>query len=1170
MPTDEQIAALDELNNRRSRMTPQQRTALDELRSRAGLPHPSRVPGTVAYQAAQRQPRMQAATAQAQREARPTIGDKIGRTLKGAWDTTGATVDPMGRQMNAWAREHPVTTMAFPFMPAAATLTEGMIEGVKARGTDMGESIGRGDYLRATGDAIAIGTAPVGGTALADVADTLRDDPYRGLGQAAGIAGSLALPKVVQSGMKATGPLGRSMQRAGARQGARAVGATRLPEMESLVRIDDTGHARGPVPNILESPGGLPVARSQPRLYDKLHETVAREGERVGTVKSSLQRGDYVLDQPQVQRVLASIDDEMLKYAEVDPTTGLPRIDPNTGRIMGSTMNGDRIIRNLENVKSDIMRSAAETGTIDAIDLFSKRDTWNQVYDKLKAGNMGSDLPPTSPAFARKVGADVLSRTINEQIPELAGPNRAFSSAAKLRDELRMRLQPDEGLIGNIGRNIGSNAARGVIYGTATLGSGPFAAVAMGVAALDILRKTFTSTLWRTMSANGLYKVGKFLEAGELQRAAQVIEGELGPALPSRSNGAAGAQQLPSIPSRLDLDSTTPAQQRALPSSPSTAAADAAAVEATTPPSSRLAVENWDTTQGTINDIFNGDGLQHIFNLDDLRRSPVNLSETVFGTSSPVHGETTITPTAPNTVPQAPTALTTPSPRRLPQFTDSLPPEFVGLTDIVVRNELLGRPGIFGELASSPEREMVYSKLPGGARVMSAGQESAVLITPDDSVIRISRGDYGDARPNIEGVLQPTNVERVGRWQLETLPMVRPGNRINPVSDYDNLASGMAPEPLPDNVMADLDARIRSQGYEFWDQHPGNVGRTADGQYVVIDGGAVRPLQQTSSPRSPSPPMPLPQAPTARQLPDLFAEHARSIAKRDEIIGAEAESAVGMRDANQRLQTIAADRRVKSPSTMSTPLSVTPSSVTTSTVRMPSVSRSTPAATLQKRLGITQAEAEYMVDTEGLLPMDSPSVQRLQRQGYLDKLQQPTDKLEAEFAAASGNDVKSDVGDVSNISNSGSIDATRPEVALDQPVRGAITPKQMPKLNTGTVAAAVDYSKLPVADLKTRLIDAQRARDTAKRTGAGSKALSVFDKRVRDIQSEINSRSLGDDVTGADKSSGDKPKRISANRNGRRIEGTLARSFDTRRGRAMILRADDGSERMVFESEVAT
>lgn len=47
-----------------------------------------------------------------------------------------------------------------------------------------------------------------------------------------------------------------------------------------------------------------------------------------------------------------------------------------------------------------------------------------------------------------------------------------------------------------------------------------------------------------------------------------------------------------------------------------------------------------------------------------------------------------------------------------------------------------------------------------------------------------------------------------------------------------------------------------------------------------------------------------------------------------------------------------------------------------------------------------------------------------------------------------------------------------------------------------------------------------------------------------------------------------KPERISALRRGQRIEGVISRAFETRNGRAIVLRADDGSERLVFESEV--
>lgn len=159
--------------------------------------------------------------------------------------------------------------------------------------------------------------------------------------------------------------------------------------------------------------------------------------------------------------------------------------------------------------------------------------------------------------------------------------------------------------------------------------------------------------------------------------------------------------------------------------------------------------------------------------------------------------------------------------------------------DPAVRNELVGRTGVFGQLSSDlAGRDAVYASLPSGTRVLSAGTEAGVLITPDGNIVRVSRADTYEPRPNIPEVLQPTEKATIGNWQLEVLPEVKPYNRLPGVEDYGR--ASVWPDELPKEELAALSKQIDAQGYEFWDQHPGNVGRTSDGKLVVIDGGAVR------------------------------------------------------------------------------------------------------------------------------------------------------------------------------------------------------------------------------------------------------------------------------------------------------------------------------------------
>jgi anti-sigma28 factor (negative regulator of flagellin synthesis) len=483
--------------------------------------HPREVPGTVANTAAARQPRMQTEARTAQREARPDWGDRLGSVASGAWDTTLGAANAMGQSIDKNARENPLLTLAFPGLPTLQTLTSGMVEGVKSRGSDMGEALDRGDYLRAAGDAIAIGTAPVGGTAFADVADTIRDDPSRALGQALGIAGTFALPKAVQGGTKATGSIGRGMQRSAAKRGALAVGARKLPEIESLYKVDPaTNRPQGPIVDLLNSPDGLPVASTQNSLRNKLVTRDRAAGAAVGGAKAAIQPGQYVLDPPQVRNtLLRAIDSEIGKRTNTVGGRSSARPD---GRPLGRTTADTTAIDNLEAAKQDIMQSVdPATGALDLYDLFGKIDTWDDVYESAKVQNNGH-LEITSRAFTDKLAADSIRRVLGEQIPGLRDVNREFHAVRTARDTLEKKLDANPTWLGPRGKRYLAYLTAG---GTsAGMGALPGVAVAGGAAALETIGAVLQSTPVRTWSANRLYRFGKFLEAGELQQAAQVAQ----------------------------------------------------------------------------------------------------------------------------------------------------------------------------------------------------------------------------------------------------------------------------------------------------------------------------------------------------------------------------------------------------------------------------------------------------------------------------------------------------------------------------------------------------------------------------------------------------------------------------------------------------------------------
>jgi hypothetical protein len=480
--------------------------------------HPREVPGTVANQALQRQPRMRAATRQAQRDANPPVSKRLADIAGGVWDTTGRSAIDFGKQMMEERREHPIRSL---IVPAATTvLAKGIKHGVETRAADMGTAIDEENYLRAAGDAIAIGTAPVGGTAFADIADTARDNPERALGQALGVAGMFVAPKAVQAGMERTGPLGRSLQRAGAERAALATGARRLPDLETLFEVDDVGRPRGPIVDLLDSPEGMPVAMTQKGLRSKLVARDKSAGAAVGETKSAVQPGQYVLDQSMVdQTLLKSIDTEIAK--RTNTVGGQPSARPD-GRPLGRTTADTTAIDNLEAAKRDILSSIdPATGKLDLADLFGKIDTWDDVYNSARV-QAGGRLDVTSRAFTDKMAADAIRRTLADNIPELADVNREFHAVRTTRDMLESKLGADAAA----SRLIGPRGMRYLAYlvgGSGALG-GAGMAVAGGAAALEAIWRAAKSTPVRTWSANRLYQFGKFLEAGELDSAARIAE----------------------------------------------------------------------------------------------------------------------------------------------------------------------------------------------------------------------------------------------------------------------------------------------------------------------------------------------------------------------------------------------------------------------------------------------------------------------------------------------------------------------------------------------------------------------------------------------------------------------------------------------------------------------
>jgi hypothetical protein len=130
------------------------------------------------------------------------------------------------------------------------------------------------------------------------------------------------------------------------------------------------------------------------------------------------------------------------------------------------------------------------------------------------------------------------------------------------------------------------------------------------------------------------------------------------------------------------------------------------------------------------------------------------------------------------------------------------------------------------EILKSPDKDAVTSAIPKGSKSLSAGAASVVLETPEGDVLRI--GPKG-GRPNIPEVLQPTHSQEFQNYQVERLPKVE----TKGITDAD---------------VASMEKQLNARGYTMSDPGTDNLGKLPDGRLVVIDAGAVSPMQSGGKP----------------------------------------------------------------------------------------------------------------------------------------------------------------------------------------------------------------------------------------------------------------------------------------------------------------------------------
>jgi hypothetical protein len=166
--------------------------------------------------------------------------------------------------------------------------------------------------------------------------------------------------------------------------------------------------------------------------------------------------------------------------------------------------------------------------------------------------------------------------------------------------------------------------------------------------------------------------------------------------------------------------------------------------------------------------------------------------------------------------------------------------------------------GHVANLQAHPDLSSILGEIQPGSSYLGHGAESIALRRPDGGVTTISRPSSRIAellegvdqaapppmRPSLSEVLQAarsrpfeTTAEGVNPVRVEQLPHVDVGAGTR-ATDATAIAKAERQYPFFRGAQS-LRSSLADKGVNFWDTHLGNVGRTQEGRYAVLDAGAL-------------------------------------------------------------------------------------------------------------------------------------------------------------------------------------------------------------------------------------------------------------------------------------------------------------------------------------------
>lgn len=131
-----------------------------------------------------------------------------------------------------------------------------------------------------------------------------------------------------------------------------------------------------------------------------------------------------------------------------------------------------------------------------------------------------------------------------------------------------------------------------------------------------------------------------------------------------------------------------------------------------------------------------------------------------------------------------------------------------------------------GPTALSELRDIISQHTDKPVKFHGAGNENTVFDLGNDKIAKIAKGEPARI-PDLPEVLKPEAQHRIpaasGEFSVSIYPKVET-------------------EGIPQSAITEMTKKLEGRGYK-WDDAEGNIGRTKDGKYVVIDSGGLEPLE---------------------------------------------------------------------------------------------------------------------------------------------------------------------------------------------------------------------------------------------------------------------------------------------------------------------------------------